>query len=369
MKIGIVTIWDDTNLGNRLQNYAMSFILSQKMGHEVVTLRSLPLKKSNLFLRIKERIALAICIFPHLAAKRFGVDTVRYSRINKWNRRIASEVFLETKEIPRTANDQFDYFISGSDQIWNYTFSAGRFHDYFLQFADPGKRIAVSASIGLNSINEEWKDFYAEQLKSYKAISVREDRAKQIVEELSGRPAAVIADPVMAMDIEDWRKVEKKPKIDLKKKYILVYVLGTISHEVEVKINKWEVEGNCIVYNMFDKKKVELFTCGPAEFLSLIENAELVVTDSFHCSAFSIIYNTPFVVIKRNDNGQDMGSRLDTLLQKYALNNRREEKVEDVFQCDFSYANSVMKQEQNKFIKFLQSVLTQQYNLTGNDTD
>lgn len=359
MRIGIVTIWDDTNLGNRLQNYAMSYILSKKMGCKVVTLRSLPLKKQTFIQKFKERIVLSSCIFPRLAAKRFGVDTVRYSRINKWNRKIASKIFLETKEIPHTIDKQFDYFISGSDQIWNYTFCAGRFHDYFLQFADPEKRIAVSASIGLNSINEEWKEYYANQLKSYKAISVREDRAKQIVEELSGRSATVLADPVMAMNIEDWRKVERKPKVDLHKNYILLYILGTIGQEVKAKINQWEAEGNCAVYNMFDKNALELFTCGPAEFLSLIENAKLVVTDSFHCSAFSIIYNTPFVVIKRNDNQQDMWSRLDTLLQKYALDNRREEKAEDVFHCDFSYANSVIKQEQNKFMRFLQSSLMQ----------
>ena len=357
MRIGIVTIWDDTNIGNRLQNYAMSYILSQKMGFEVVTLRSLPLKRQTFIQQFKERMALASCIFPRLARKRFGVETIRYSRIYKWNRMIPSKVFLETQEIPRTIDKQFDYFVSGSDQIWNYTFSASRFHDYFLQFTDPEKRIAVAASIGLNSINDEWKAFYAKQLKSYKAISVREERAKQIVEELSGRPATVVVDPVMVMDVEDWMKVERLPKVDLHKNYILLYILGAINKELEAKIKKWGVEGNCTVYNMLDKEVPELFTCGPAEFLSLIKNAKLVVTDSFHCSAFSIIYNTPFVVVKRNDNHQDMGSRLDTLLKKYELNNRREENVKNVFHCDFSFADSVIGQEQDKFMKFLHSSL------------
>lgn len=358
MKIGIVTIWDDTNLGNRLQNYAMSYILSKKMGCEAVTLRSLPLKKQTPVQQLKEKIMLGICTFPRMAAKRFGVGAVRYSKINKWNKQIPSRVFLETKEIPHTIDNEFDYFVSGSDQIWNHTFSASRFHDFFLQFADPQKRIAVSASIGLDSVSEEWKGFYARQLKSYRAISVREERAKQIVEELSGRTATVVSDPVMVLDIEDWRDVERRPNVALDKDYILVYVLGTLSQEVKEKINQWGKRGKCSIYNMLDKEVPELFTCGPAEFLSLVENAKLVVTDSFHCSAFSILFSKPFVVIKRNDRNRDMGSRLDTLLQKYALDDRREENVEDVFHCDFSYAKSVVEQERQEFMAFLSKSLT-----------
>lgn len=363
MKVGIVTIWDDSNLGNRLQNYAMFYILSQKLGCEAITLRSLPLKKQTMIQQIKEQIVLASCIFPQLAARRFGVETVRYSKINKWNKQIPSKVFFETKEIPQAIDNEFDYFVSGSDQIWNYTFSVGRFHDYFLQFADPKKRIAVSASIGLYSIDEDWKEYYAKHLKSYHAISVREERAKQIVEDLSGRSATVISDPVMVLDKEEWRKVAKKPKASLNKNYILVYVLGTLSQEMKERINRWSLEGDCAIYNMQDREALELFTCGPAEFLSLIDNSKLVVTDSFHCSAFSILFSKPFVVIKRIGHHQDMGSRLDTLLQKYALDNRREENVKDVFSCDFSYAKDVIEQERDKFMDFLQrSLITRDIN-------
>ena len=353
MKIGIVTIWDNTNLGNRLQNYALYSILSQKFGCDVVTLHTDPSKKPTVLQRIKELIAVKSCIIPEFAERRFGINFVRYSRFKDWNKRIPEITYYETACIPTNIDDEFDFFVSGSDQIWNYTLGEERLYNNFLQFASPNKRIAVSASIGLDHIGEEWQDYYANCLKEYRAISVREERAKYVIKVVSGRSSEVISDPVMVLDAEEWRKVSKKPRIDLNKEYILVYMLGSVGEETKKKINNWKTKRNCEVYDVLDRSVLSLYSSGPAEFLSLIDKAKLVVTDSFHCAAFSIIFSTPFVVTNRSDQLLNMGSRLDTLLNKYHLEDRREERVGDPFICDFDNSKEIIKAEKEKFLNYI----------------
>ena len=149
----------------------------------------------------------------------------------KFNKNIKFARFgIDKSHIIKNINKKYDYFITGSDQVWNPNFN--RMSDIdFLVFATPEKRVAFSASFGISEIPEDMKDYYKERLLGIKYLSVREDTGKDIIENLTGREdVQVLVDPTMLLTSEEWDKVAKKPEqLKDNKKYILNYFLGELS--------------------------------------------------------------------------------------------------------------------------------------------
>lgn len=177
------------------------------------------------------------------------------------------------------------------------------------------------------------------------------------MKELTGRDVPVLVDPVMLLSREEWLKVAKKPRVDTKKPYILKYYLG---EEAEgEKIDHWAKENGYEIYELLNDKIPELYSAGPGEVISLIANAALVASDSFHCIAFSIIFRKPFVVYARRGSGNYMTSRLDTLLGKFGFQDRWKHMLspEKYLTCDYSKVDALMSAEQEKALQYIQSVL------------
>ena len=360
MKIGIVTITDLTNFGNRLQNYAMYHLLLQNFQCEVVSLTSnkdKPYCNGNYIAWLKERIAGVSCRVPTWAEKRFGNQITRWENFRKWNKLIPSKTFYECAMIPEEIEKGFDYFIAGSDQIWNYNFSAEHFDDYFLKFTNKNKRIAVSASFGVDELPDEWKDLYSASLQEFSGISVREDAGRAIIQEMLGISVPVLIDPTMMLTKDEWLSVSRKPRVDCTKPYVLKYYLGD---EVESeKIDVWANENGYEVYELLNKDIPALYSAGPGEFISLISNAALVCSDSFHCIVFSIIFSRPFLVYARQGSGNYMTSRLDTLLKKFGFEDRWKHMVtvENYLKCDYSEVPERLEKERKRFMDYLSDVL------------
>lgn len=360
MKIGIVTITDLTNYGNRLQNYAMYHLLLHNFQCKTVSLTSNKDRRfcnGNYKVWLKERIAGVACRFPTWAEKRFGTQITRYENFRKWNKLIPSKIYYECAMIPAKIEKEFDYFIVGSDQIWNYHFSSQNFADYFLKFTEPDKKHAVSGSFGVECIPDEWKDTYIEGLKDFKNISVRENAGQAIIKDLLGIDVPVLIDPTMMLSREEWLQVSKKPRVDCSKPYILKYYLGDEAEEE--KIDNWAKQNGYEVYELLNDKIPELYSAGPGEFISLISNAALVCSDSFHCIVFSIIFEKPFLVYARRGSENYMTSRLDTLLGKFGFQNRWEHLTsqQDYLNCDYSLVPDLLKREQQYFLDYINSVL------------
>lgn len=355
-KIGVITIMDYTNIGNRLQNYAMSFYLKNKFFCDVQVLTAtleVPYK-NNRIRWLKEKIILFLCHFPFLFEKRYGVDTIRWSNFIRWNRNIPIKNIYGQHLIPKEIDEEFDFFVVGSDQVWNYSFSSDKFSDYFLNFASDSKKIAISASMGVDNIPDRWKNVYANNLKKFYRISVRENSSSMIIKNLINIDVPVFIDPVMLLSTDEWNKVAIKPRVDINCSYIIVYFLGEYTI-YKSEIEKWANQNGYIIYNLLDREKAELYTSGPGEFLSLIANAKLVLTDSFHCTAFSIIYSVPFIVFPRTGMNCDMSSRLNTLLELFGFQNRWNKEVskKDYLNCDFSKVPEIIKKEQNRVYDFI----------------
>lgn len=362
MKIGIVTIPDITNYGNRLQNYAVSHVLQTQFGCKTTSLAAYPEKpfeNGNYVLWLKNKIAKAACIFPEAAEKRFGNGITRWRNFYCWSKRhIPTRNFYAHNALPAGLNEEYDLFFAGSDQIWNYRFPGMKYDDYFLKFAQDSKKAAICGSFGVDEIPDERKQTYIDGLCAFAHISVREDAGAKIVKDLTGRDVPVLVDPVMLLSREEWLSVAEKPRVDTSKPYILKYYLGDEAEEE--KIDRWAKENGYAVYELLNDQIPQLYSAGPGEFISLVANAALVASDSFHCIAFSILFRKPFVVYARRGAGCDMTSRLDTLLGKFGLQNRWKHLLtpNQYLACDYSAVDEVLATEREKAMHYIRTVLS-----------
>ena len=162
----------------------------------------------------------------------------------------------------------------------------------------------------------------------------------------------------MLLSLEEWEKVSKKPKMLKYNKFILNYFLGEVSDERRSEIERIAKENNCVIIDILDKNS-PFYECGPSEFLYLEKNAFLICTDSFHSSVFAILFNCPFIIFDREDKEEKMNSRLDTLINKFKLKNRKfEGKItEENLNHDYSEAYKILEEERKKSEAFLKNAL------------
>lgn len=350
--IGIITIVDNDNYGNRLQNYATQSII-RKFNYKSITIKNkaiLNKKTSNIEYILRNVKNIINCL-------KYKNDSSRKKLFLRFNENISfSKSTFNRFRIKRMK--EYDKFVIGSDQVWNPKFDRLREFD-LATFTEGDKRISFSASFGISELPEQYKEKTAQELKKFKAISVREDAGKRIVEELTGRTdVEVLVDPTMLLTSEEWDNVSKKPEQLKTNKYILNYFLGELSEERKKEIDRIAKENGCEVINILDKNS-PFYQTGPAEFLYLEKNAFLVCTDSFHSCVFAILYNRPFVVFDREDKNEKMNSRIETLINKFNLKNREftGKITQENLQHDYTEAYEILEKEKQKSINFLKKAL------------
>lgn len=359
MKALIVTINDriNYNFGNKLQNYAICKVL-KKFGIDSYTL-SFERKQR----RLKNKIMSIIGPYAAKSKKRKDYWKYQPKKIDNFNRFEKGRLIYHEDFTLKNSSD-FDYYIVGSDQVWNPEFF--KYHElkkeaYLLTFCENSKKVCFSPSFGISQLPEEWKPWFREHLSKIQYISVREDAGASIVKELTGKDAEVLIDPTLMLTAADWKKCAVKPaKTDVSQKYILLYFLGEMSEKNKSRISEIASSRNLKIMNMFDKEQIGLYTAGPSEFLYMIMNAELVITDSFHACVFSFLFNRPFAVYNRKSEYSDMSSRIDTLLSKFHLTDRRMENIiknDDIFNADYKEGYEILENERKKVIDFLKKSL------------
>lgn len=292
-RVAIVTI-ESLNYGNRLQNYALQQVL-RSLGYSVKTLHRI--RRPN---GIKAGV------------KHFLQDVMqtKAAKFRQFDTNIDfSEIIIGPDNYPEDIQEKFDYFVSGSDQVWNPHYEFVGTSD-LLAFAKPEQRISYAASFGVDEIPESRMDVYRQNLAQFKAISVREEKGAEMLHELIGRSVQVVLDPTMLLTSAEWKKAERKPKCAPKGKYVLVYSLGGKSEEFEKEIRLLSDE-----YEIFDIRSVQNsgreIPVGPAEFLYLIHYSEMILTDSFHATVFASLYHKKFITFRRP--GLNMNSRIVSL--------------------------------------------------------
>ena len=310
-KIGVITINDFNNYGNRLQCYAVQYYL-EKMGYAVENIYN-EYNRNRFILNSGKKIIRLISNF----SKR-KIIAIRKQNFIEFNKNIKfSDECIINGQFCKDLNKKYDFFITGSDQVWN-PYDSGRSEIDFLSFASDEKKISFSASMGVEKIPDNISEKYRQYLKNYRNISVREESAKKIVQDLTDRKdIEVLIDPTLLLTIDDWKTVMKKPNLICCSKYILIYFLGGLG-DYESLIRKIAKRYSCEIIDVYNKNSI-FYTCGPQHFLYLIENAFLICTDSFHSAVFSFLFNKPFVVFERANTKIMMNSRMKTFLEKFKL--------------------------------------------------
>lgn len=352
-KIGIITLNGYFNYGNRLQNYALQESIKY-LGYVVDTI--IPqqderdkIKKSskenlkNIYLSIKVRIKNPLF---HKRQSLFVKFTQGY---------INAVIYKKTEESFNELDNNYDFFVVGSDQVWNPYYMDNR-DIFFLTFTNDNKKIAYAPSFGVNKIPKKFINDYRNGLVRFKSLSVREELGAKIIADIAKREAEVVLDPTLLLTKEQWVNISVSSVHKPKSKYLLTYFLGEKSNEMSEYIHKIARTYELTTVNLADVKDKKGYVTGPLEFIDYIKDASILFTDSYHGSVFSILLETPFVVMERKGDRYSMNSRLDTLLKTFHLESRRYEYMskEPLFIVHNEDVIDILKNERKKAFDYLE---------------
>lgn len=256
-----------------------------------------------------------------------------------------------------------DVFMTGSDQVWGPVIDGKYDPSYFLEFVDQKKKkIAYAASFGKTLFDANVIDEYIEFLRKYNHITVRENRAHELLNEWNVPCAGQVLDPTLLLNSDQWSEyIKEEPNI--KGPYVLVYGIHHNSRLDKYAINfAKEVNLPLIrvspALHQFYRGGKFIFCPSLSKFLSLIKNAAYMVTDSFHGTAFAINFNTQFIEVLANTG---TASRNQSILQLTGLTDRV--LIDDADfsfskeMIDFSNANQTLKQEREKSLEMLKNII------------
>lgn len=339
-KIGIITIVKVNNYGAELQAYALQKKLNL-LGYDAEIIDYLFYKNKA---HIKEKISRPFYPYPiKKKIKEFlepwyhKIRCLPYWR-NKRKREKAFDLFHKKhtrfSSICYRSYSQlyqnppiYDVYCVGSDQVWNpgcYT----NLNPYFVSFAPRGKkRISYASSFGVKVLPQHAQEKYKDLLLQMDAISVREDAGVDIVNEISGRDAVKVADPTLLLTTDDWLEIANYDKV-LTDKYILLYVLKDSDYIKQKALEIGREQGLKVVrickeaYKQ-DKKTdgiIDILDAAPDDFLGLFSKAEIVLTNSFHGTVFSIMFRKEFYTILNAENNNN--TRQINLLETVGFEDR-----------------------------------------------
>ena len=237
------------------------------------------------------------------------------------------QTFYTPGEIDDVAKSNKYYkFICGSDQIWCTT---TLYPDpmMYLRFAPREKRVAYAPSLGRDYVPDYNKRTLKKYINDIPIVSVREDKGKELVRQLTGREIPVVADPTLLMRSNEWNKL--KVEIALPSDYILCYFLDEPLDEVKTAICKYAKLVNKTIVMLgalwnidYPSERIVYPTSGPGEFLTITSNASMVITDSYHGMLFAINYHRKFWSVERAYTQFDQSSRQFTILSRLHLEER-----------------------------------------------
>lgn len=329
MKIGIITIHkSEVNYGACLQCYALWRYISN-LGHncEIIDLKR-PSQKGYRYplnyqgMKTYLILGLKLSISKLYALIRDRKIKARIDRYKNFNSIINySDAYHSPKEIMKNP-PSYDIYISGSDQIWNPNMAFDN-RPYLLSFVPKGKKkVAYASSFGTDWVPSEFIETYRYYLKQYDYLSTRENGGKMLIKELTGADVPVVSDPVFLLSAQEWEQITDN-QYGLKEDYVFVYSLHknnsllSYARKIAEKKNYKVVLVNAN-YNVCKMPDVLQFRdAGPKQWLNLVKNANLFLTDSFHGTAFAIIFETPFLVQVRKSAGTN--DRIFTLLSCLGL--------------------------------------------------
>ena len=326
IKIGIITMHRVLNCGSALQAYALQKSISD-LGFkcEIIDYQYGVEKSRGLKNAIKHII--------------FAERNKKFSDF--YNAYFNCSQLQYFKETIKDNPPDYDIYCTGSDQVWNPRFIEND-TNFMLSFAPDCKpRFSYAASFTTGEIPKQYISLYKKYLSKYKFISVREQSGVQIIQQLLDRKADLVCDPTLLLDNNKWDIIANSQSFQQREKYILVYKLGYMfdsRREVYKITDKVQKELGYKVYYLNGKHDLfrngkKILNFGPSDFINYIKNSAFVITDSFHGTIFSAIYNRPFISVVTNKNIKS-DNRISTLLSEIG---GEKSLVESWEQLNFAY--------------------------------
>ena len=375
-KIGIVTMYHNSiNYGGVLQAYALTKILNEN-GCEAEQIRfvgkmterqrichlfTFGIKKAAGYILANAKWVLKKPIKWML--RKNSVSSVRSALEEPFgcfgNNYIPHSNMIYTGNNIKKANPQYDAFITGSDQVWNFAWYNPI---YFLDFvAKDKKKISYAASISMDSLNDKQRKVFKKSLKRYSAVSLREAESIPLISDLSPVEPRFVLDPTLLLSKETWSSLAEKETV--REEYVFCYFIG--ANENERRIAKEYAKKHSLklvgisIYDQFDGLDLKLTDSGPEEFLSYLKNAKYIFTDSFHAVVFSKIFEKQYFVFNRDKKGS-MSSRIRTITSLFKTEDRfcfgeRENLgyVESLTDIDYSKELPEFEKKKTESIDFL----------------
>ena len=350
--IGIITYYNPINYGGVFQAYAMQEIVKNCMPYEEVGIvEYCPEKVKNSYSLIKLTSWKAILI------------SLYNLKVNFVRKKVFENFIRDNMTIISMAEAKnADQLVLGSDQIWNPNISGGFQPEFFgLIGAMKKQRIcSYAASIGVSSLNVEEMKILSELIKNIQYVSVREKEAKMIIQQVTTKDVVVDIDPTLLVSRRVWDKLKKDPEV--KREYILVYSLSGYDLTYKTAENiakKYKVEIVDISLknqkpfekNRHNKKK----QVSPEEFLGWINSAKAIVTDSFHGTVFSILFQKNFYTIPNKTKASRMVELMrDLKIESHLIYNESNLVFDDI---DYALVGSLLKNKREKSRQHMLEIL------------
>lgn len=357
-KVGIITFHLSINYGAVLQCYALQHVLSSK-GMDVDVIDYHPdFNKRGSSIIYRNAILNTL--------RKWYIELREYSP-KRYPWRKAFSTFVKTelklsrkcsyKSIPAT----YDYYVVGSDQMWNYKIT-GELHPAFFadfKFEKGGKKyISYAVSMEEMELKQDLREQFIEYLNNFDAISVREDTLLQIIQPLTEKKVYKTIDPVLLADRCFWDEFAIHP--DISERYVLVYQVRycpdalRIARALADQIGAKVIE---LASNMNAPFAPEtLGVQSPAEFVGWFKGAECIVTTSFHGTVYSMTFEKPFYMVNIGD-GWD--SRMVNLMQTCGLEDRivRPDSAPVFSHIDYSHVNRILQEMRRESMDFITSFI------------
>lgn len=374
-KVAIVNRTNLKNYGSVLQVYALCEAV-KNLGYESEVVWEQGSVSKNYDFRLQKifMTAMKMTAHPSLIAgvvntmKEVKAKPVAEGKAEKFDTFVSKHItqkLYSSKMLSQIAKgDEYSKFICGSDQVWC---STTMYVDplMYLRFVPKHKRIAYAPSIGRNYI----PNYNRSQMKKYISeipyISIREDDGQRLVKELTGRDIPVVLDPTLLLEQNQWKQIAYS-EIRTQEKYALLYFLDETTERNQKEIVDFLEQQHLYAYSIGQDVQmaaksgnVQNLDCGPNDFLSLIQNAEIIITDSYHGMLFSMIFHKRFWSVERVYQQYDQSSRQRTILNRLDLEDRYIKDCKDISLelVDYDFVGKILKQLRKESIGYLKTAI------------
>lgn len=351
MRIGIVTLFNNVNYGNKFQNFAMQEILEEVTGAKVETLVPLYYIPTS-FRQALSMFHLLLFNFYHWILKDdYWKKNQPFAPFTQ-KRLITYHYLSRYGKTPKCVARRFDYFVVGSDQVWNPGNRKKERDLFYLTFAERQQRKNIAPSLGVSVIPDEFMAEMSQLLNGFDSFSCREEEGCNLIKEITGKQAIHLLDPTMVYSKEKWMEIAEV--IETPQRFALLAFLGPRNDNVN-RVVEYLSHNGIEIINVFERDN--FYT--PEQMLYLIGRSDIILTDSFHFTAFSVNFNVPFVAFQRDgcEHDRAMFSRITSLLKMFGLEARifSNDMLDNLWDVEFETSNCVLLEERKKFMLYVKN--------------